>query len=144
MSKEIYVLGNLTVDDTNSSPWMCSISLVELVHNDHISLQLLQDLYLNFILSKNSVIKMTLYKINISKISEFNKKRHEIFETNNYSDDFVALLGFKRVKDFTYIINKKERTQYFDDISVTFSYTESPNIPRGKYYIDCPYITIPI
>ena len=142
MTKDLYVLGNLTIDDTNENPWMCSIPLIELNHNDHISLQLLQDLHLNFILSKNNLIKMTLYKINISQISEFSNRRHQIFQNKNYSDDYIALLGFNRIKDFTYVINPKEKTQYFDDISLTLSYTENQKIPKGKYYIDCPYITI--
>jgi len=144
MSKDLYILGNLKVDDTNSSPWMCSISLVELVHSDYITLQLLQDIHLNFILSKNDLIKMTLYKINVSSKGEFTRKRGEIFKNNDYSDNFISSLGFKKVKDFRYIINKKERSQYFDDITLTFSYTEHERIPPGKYYIDCPHIVLPI
>jgi hypothetical protein len=142
MTKDLYVLGNLTIDDTNSFPWMCSVPLIKLDHKDHISLQLLQDIHLNFILSKNTLIKMTLYKINVSQISEFSNRRHQIFENKNYSDEYIALLGFNRIKDFTYVINPKEKTQYFDDISLTLSYTENQKIPKGKYYIDCPYITI--
>jgi hypothetical protein len=60
-----------------------------------------------------------------------------------FKDTDINSLGFQKIKDFLYVVNKKERTQYFDDISLTFSYIENPKIPKGKYYIDCPFITIP-
>ena len=96
MTKDLYVLGNLTIDDTNSFPWMCSVPLIKLDHKDHISLQLLQDIHLNFILSKNTLIKMTLYKINVSQISEFSNRRHQIFENKNYILEALTKLNIKK------------------------------------------------
>ena len=85
---------------------------------------------------------MTLYKLNVNDIKEFHKKRQEIFTIQNYSNDYILSLGFTVIKNFNYIVNYKEKTQYFDEYSVTFSYIENPKIPKGKFYLDCPNIMI--
>jgi hypothetical protein len=143
MSKDIYILANLIIDETNEFPWMCSVPLIETKFHDHKNIQLIQDLHLNFMLNKNDKIKMSLYKLNVNKLEDFNKKRSQIFMHKNTELPDIKLLGFQKIKDFLYTVNKKERTQYFDDISLTFSYTENTKIPKGQYYIDCPFITIP-
>ena len=143
MSKDIYILANLIVDETNKFPWMCSVPLIETHFDDHKNLQLIQDLHLNYMLEKNDKIKVSLYKLSVNKLEDFNKKRSQIFMFKNTEIPDISIFGFQKIKDFLYVINKKEKTQYFDDISLTFSYTENPKIPKGKYYVDCPFITIP-
>jgi DNA topoisomerase-1 len=78
----------------------------------------------------------------IVESSDPDKKRQEIFTMQNYSNDYISSLGFTTIKNFNYIVNNKEKTQYFDDYSVTFSYIENPKIPKGKFYLDCPNIMI--
>ena len=138
MGKDIYVLANLHKTD----PWMCRIPLIERKFDNDILLQLITDLHLNFILSHGETIQMTLYKLNVNDIKEFHKKRQEIFIMQNYNNDYISSLGFIVVKNFNYIVNNKEKTQYFDEFSVTFSYIENPKLPKGKFYLDCPNIMI--
>ena len=142
MSKDIYILANLIIDGTNEFPWMCSVPLIETQSDGYKILQLIQDLHLNYMLKKNDKIKMSLYKLNVNKLEDFNKKRSQIFMHKYTEISDIKSLGFEKIKDFLYTVNKKEKTQYFDDISLTFSYTENPKIPKGKYYIDCPSITV--
>jgi len=143
MSKDIYILANLIIDETNDFPWMCSVPLIETKFDDYINVQLIQDLHLNYMLKKNDKIKLSLYKLNVNKLDDFNKKRSQIFMFKNNEIPDIKSLGFQKIKDFLYIVNKKQKTQYFDDISLTFSYTENHKIPYGKYYVDCPFISIP-
>jgi hypothetical protein len=143
MSKDIYVLANFILDSTNLEPWMCRVPLIELDFNDYVRLQLIQDLHLNYTLSENNTIKVTLYKLTINENKEFSNKRRKIFTDENYNENFISSLGFKKIKSFDYMINKQKQIQYFDNISLMFSYIEHPKITNGKYYIDCPNICIP-
>jgi hypothetical protein len=152
----IYTLANFDAKDK----WMQSQPLIEFQRKDEniIELMYLSDIHFNFVEKKDKISKMSLYRFKINKFidmtrddiskykallkecTSFNQQRSKIFETNNYSDEFIRSLGFEKLVDFHYLVDPDNKEQVFNDYSITLSY----HYNKGEFYLDCPHIRFPL
>ena len=156
-STYIYTLASF--DNKENEKWMQSRPLIEMRRNENIiELMYLSDIHFNFVEKKGSRAKMSLFRIKIDKyidmrvddVSKYNEllketknfyqKRGQIFETKNYSDEFLSSLGFEKLVDFNYLIDPDNKEQVFNDYSITLSY----HYNKGEFYLDCPHIRFPL
>jgi hypothetical protein len=156
-STYIYTLGSFDTDQK----WMQSKPLIEMRRNKNIiELMYLSDIYFNFVEKKGVRSKMSLYRIKIDKYidmrvddvskykellketTNFYQKRGLIFETKNYSDQFISSLGFEKLVDFNYLIDPNNKEQTFNNYSIDFSYNNDKK--KDSFYLDCPLIRFSI
>ena len=158
-STYIYILASF--DDEANEKWMQSRPLIEMWRNENIiELMYLSDIHFNFVEKKGVCTKISLYRIKIDKyidmrvddVSKYNEllketrnfyqKRAQIFETKNYSDEFVSSLGFEKLVDFNYLIDPDNKEQTFNNYSIEFSYHNDKK--KDSFYLDCPLIRFSI
>jgi len=158
-STYIYTLASF--DNKVNEKWMQSRPLIEMRRNENIiELMYLSDIHFNFVEKKGVCAKISLFRIKIDKyidmrvddVSKYNEllketknfyqKRAKIFETKNYSDEFLSSLGFEKLVDFNYLIDPDNKEQTFNNYSIEFSYNNHKK--KDSFYLDCPLIRFSI
>lgn len=141
MSKTIYVIANFEVGQYNDHPWMNSRPFYknEDFKGPGIELCLLSDIFWSMAAPKGAIIKMTLYRIRVNNATEFYQKRQTLFDTSNYTAEFIASVGFENIVDFSYEVDPNNTEQFTNGHKLNISHHK---LDRTKYYLSCPSIIL--
>jgi hypothetical protein len=159
--KSTYIYTLASFDNKDNEKWMQNRPLIEIIRdNKIIELMYLSDIHFNFVEKKGNISKISLYRIKIDKYIDletddvqryiallketknFYNNRAKIFETNNFSNEFIDSLGFEKLVDFNYLIDPNNNEQIFDNYSIKFSYHVDKE--TNSFYLDCPLIRFSI
>jgi len=101
-------------------------------------LSLNRDTLYNKLVDSGEIIKFSLYRINKDL---YQQNKYILFAEKNFNPTFVNNIGFEKINDFTYIVNKNNKEQICNGFHLDFCYHQNDNMFGNKIYIDCPTIT---
>jgi hypothetical protein len=141
MNKYIYIIANLRQNkESCENIWMNTKPFVELNHESNkITLQMISDIFINFLENEKSIIYFSLYRIK-NNMKEFFLKREDLFKNINLLPDYAEKIGFEKMNDFEYIVDPLNKKQISNGFEIKFNYTKDKMFD-GKIYITHPIIT---
>jgi len=137
MKKYIYIIANLK---DNEKIWMNTKPFVELnQESNKITLQMLSDIYINFLENEKTIIYFSLYRIK-NNMKEFFLKREDLFKNINLLPNYAEKIGFEKMNDFEYLVDPINKKQISNRFEICFNYKKN-NLFGDKIYLTHPNIT---
>ena len=131
-----YVIANF---NTRGEEWMTQPFYEYNIENTgEIGLSLNRDTLYNKLVDSGEIVEFTLYRIDKNL---YKQSKHRLFAEKNFNPAFVNNLGFEKMNDFIYIINKVNKKQNCNNFQLEFCYHQNDTMFGNKIYIDCPIIS---